>query len=485
MENIDVDAELTPGKVRLMEAQTRVNALVELKRPEIGGGWITAVIELGPSPGENAFRDVMLKRLLKFGKFRSVVKRVRRKLAWLELDLSEMDMDYHWKEVNLADGKGASQQQVQEYIGKMYDNWKPDHSRPLWSVEFIPELENGGSMLLTRFSHVLGDGTAMVKLLNEIIDPHMEDAISKRGLAARRKRKPAFGPLHRGYYMVKGIFDGLTVPLTSRDPKGLLSSGTKTGPSSGKTFSMSEGISLERVKALKEKLGGPGVSTVNDVMMMTLHLTLRSFYEEENAKSRGKFTVAYPVDIRGKKDDAFDQSGEPFNKWSVGYLRMDDVGDRVSTASDRSLVKAFWRQKRVLDKAKYGSAPLVAVSLLNKLTMFMPESNLMQIGLDANDGPTASLSNVIGPTGDVRLAGAKVTHLSFLLHTPVSVYCGLISFAGMVNLNISIEKSLNVEASALTKFWTTSFEKFEAAIDAEAAKHGGYLRRRRGLLDCL
>src|SRR5512146_648058 len=127
---------------------------------------INAVMVLAdPVPFER-YRDLIAQRLLSLPRLRQRVvpaSLIFGTPSW-EMDPS-FDLSYH---IRLAQLYHPDQAGLQALAGRLMP--QPfDPLRPLWQCDFIPHYD-GGSAVITRFHHCIGDGLALLYVLLSLTD---------------------------------------------------------------------------------------------------------------------------------------------------------------------------------------------------------------------------------------------------------------------------------------------------------------------------
>jgi len=438
---------------------------------EGGGVWITSILRLDKNPGFEETRGVILERLTAMPRFRSVVNS---KGIWEEIEISEMDPSYHFKEV-LTD-HSVSLDELHEYVQNMYVNWKPDRGKPLWLLEFVPALENGETCVLMRVNHAIGDGVSQVQVLLNILDPDTDhEKVKPKG--KRKTDMKSFGPINRFLIGTSGFFEGFYLPFVSPDPPNALSRPKGVKPSTVRKFAFSGKIDLEQVKQVKEKLEG---ATVNDVLIWNLGLTLREFFDKvandkDIVEGRKKVRAQFPVSLRGREEPAF-RDGDPHNVVSYGVVTF-----QMKMKTGEGIVDLFWRIKRQNNVTKLSPAPVVALSTVKALASIISVKRVTEIAGEASSLATLQLSSVMGPPSKVKIAGATVNEMDFMLESDAPCYCGLLSYDGKISCSISVDSSVEADPSDVLKFWVPSFQN----IREEVLKREGIIKAKRQRFDWL
>ena len=158
---------------------------------------IVGVWLLQPGITRAALCERIEDKLLKYERFRQKVVQDAMGASWV-LD-PEFDVDRHVLSEKLAHHKGQTERQaLQAHVGELANTpLDPDH--PLWQFHLIDDYE-GGSALVVRIHHCIGDGIALISVMLAITDGGMDPP-------KRKQREPAdpdpgfqcrgLGPRHR------------------------------------------------------------------------------------------------------------------------------------------------------------------------------------------------------------------------------------------------------------------------------------------------
>ena len=131
-----------------------------------------------PVPYE-AVRDIVVNRLLKFPRFRQrVVDDAMVGAAQWEPD-RWFSLDYHLVQATFPEN--GTEAALQRFISELMSQ-PLDPRRPLWQFHFIPRYQ-GGSALITRIHHCIGDGLALIYVMLSMADegpgPRVDEEASR------------------------------------------------------------------------------------------------------------------------------------------------------------------------------------------------------------------------------------------------------------------------------------------------------------------
>ena len=127
---------------------------------------VTGVMVLDRPVTLEAIRDIVVNRLLKFPRFRQrVVDDAMVGTAQWEPD-QWFSLDYHLVQATFPEN--GTEAALQRFISELMSQ-PLDPRRPLWQFHFIPHYQ-GGSALITRIHHCIGDGLGLIYVMLSMAD---------------------------------------------------------------------------------------------------------------------------------------------------------------------------------------------------------------------------------------------------------------------------------------------------------------------------
>lgn len=424
-----------------------------------------------------AFEDVQAiveDRLLRLPRFRHkvVMPEGRGKPRW-ELD-PDFDLSAHVRRIELpAPGDDAALRQV---VNELMSE-PLDYGRPLWCFHLI-ENYRGGSAVMGRLHHCIGDGIALMLALLSLTDlppemvggeaglsddegesfPNPFTALfcrSRAGLEAARQAAERIMPdgmrlmLHpvevlrnTRRWMVGAASAGALGRMTFRsaDPKTVFK-----GPLGvDKRAAWSEPIPLEEVRALEKALGG----TVNDLLLTAMTGGLRRYMLGRDQRPDGiNFRAAVPVNLR-----TLEKMAELGNQFGLVFLALP-----VGIADPLERLAELRRRMRAL---KRSAEPLVVYKLLQMIGRAPKGVQNAVVSLFASK-TTAVMTNVPGPQHTLYLAGKPMRSMFFWVPQAGRVGLGvsILSYAGHVRLGVGTDAGLVPDPEAVV-------EGFHAELEA-------------------
>lgn len=414
-------------------------------------------------------KKVMARRLLPVKRFRQRVSGLTEgRPRWQ--DAGEIDLDAHLERLALPEPGGDVELRalVSELISKPLDP-----SRPLWCFHVIDNYR-GGSALMGRIHHAIGDGIALMLVLLSLADRSPELALaaveeehgaklnpftalfshSRHALAEVRAAaeeimpegmklmlKPAemmaaVNPFSRGVGSLDAL---LRLTLRPSDPKTAFK-GVLGVP---KRAAWSESITVEDVRRLVAGFGG----TVNDVLLTAMAGGLRRYLERSDRVSpKLNFRAAVPVNLR-----ALDKMADLGNHFGLVFLSL-PVGIVDPAARLAEL-------KRRMAALKRSAEPWMAFRILQGLGVVPRALQRLVVSIIATKA-TAVMTNVPGPVAPLYMAGRQIRDIFFWVPQAGRVGLGIsiLSYAGRVRLGVGTDAGLVPDPEVIVDSFTAELE---------------------------
>jgi WS/DGAT/MGAT family acyltransferase len=429
---------------------------------------ITAVLVLEDPMDVETLKELLEERFLGFTRFRQRVRDPDGSPYW-ELD-PHFDLDRHVGRSALP-GEGhraALKERVSELMSDPLDR-----SKPLWEMQLIEDYQ-GGSAVITRLHHCIGDGMALLQVLLSLADeyfdpsrfPDTEDrshllpgvvrgAIKTvQGTVATGRRLLTEGarsltnPSHALRRVKQGLSFGaalskfLSLPRDSDTPlKGEL------GVAQRATWS--EPLDLARIK----RIGHVVDAKVNDVLLGAVAGALRYYFKAQDEPTDEVVVRSLiPVNLR-PPEQAFrlgNRFGLVFLDLPVG---LDDRLERVLTV------------KQQMDEIKASAEAVAALSVLEGLG-YVPLSVEERAVRHLSNKASAVMTNVPGPQEPLHMKGRRVQHI--MPWVPRAGHVGLgvsiFSYDGEVRLGIACDAGLIPDPDVMIDGFQHEFERLAADL---------------------
>jgi diacylglycerol O-acyltransferase len=433
---------------------------------------ISGVMVFGAPMEYERLRATIEYGLLRFDRFRQrVVQSPLGGFYWE--DDPDLDLSYHLQRATLpAPGDQAALQDLASLLASR----QLDFSRPLWQFHLVEDYA-GGSALICRLHHCIGDGLALVYVLLSLTETSPDTRL--RIDQPRLKRRPRQAPLRRlsrpvraaikttqkaSEALVQQCQEMRADPARVADLARTGARGTtalarllllwpdrktvyKGELGVPKRAAWSAPLALEEVKAIGKGLGG----TVNDVLLTAMSGALRRYLQGRGEKVDGlNFRAVVPVNLRQPGTEA-----ELGNKFGLVFLSL-PIGIAEPGARLREL-------KKRMDALKDSLEAPVAFGILTAIGMSPEPVQDIVVNMFGMKG-TGVMTNVIGPRTQLYLAGAPLDSLMFWV--PQSGHLGLgvsiISYAGQVWMGVITDQGLVPDPDTIVAAFYTEFNELVA-----------------------
>jgi diacylglycerol O-acyltransferase len=434
---------------------------------------ITAVLVLEDPMDAGTLKDLLRERFLGFTRFRQRVRDPEGSPVW-ELD-PHFDLDQHVRRSALPGDAG--QAELKERVSELMSD-PLDRSKPLWEMQLIEDYQ-GGSAVIARLHHCIGDGMALLQVLLSLADeyfdptrfpdteerPHLLPGVVRgaiktaQGTVATGRRlltegaRSLISPSHALRRVKQGLSFGaalskfLSLPRDSDTPlKGEL------GVAQRATWS--EPIALARVKHIGDVID----AKVNDVLLGAVAGALRHYFETRDELSDAETVRALiPVNLR-PPEQAFrlgNRFGLVFLDLPVG---LDNRLGRVLTV------------KQQMDEIKGSAEAIAALSILEGLG-YVPLGVEDRAVRHFSNKASAVMTNVPGPQEPLHMKGRRIQHI--MPWVPRAGHVGLgvsiFSYDGEVRLGIACDAELIPDPDTILDGFSREFDRLAAGVLRDAA----------------
>jgi WS/DGAT/MGAT family acyltransferase len=393
-------------------------------------------------------RQVVRDRLLTIPRFRERIVRHRSgRPAWQVDPGFELDRHVVLESIAGDDHEAELSRRIGRWMGEPLP---PD--RPLWRFTLIDGYR-GGSAMVARLHHVIGDGIALMLVLLSLTDLAAEApaagavpdnpfaalfAHAQADLAAVRAATEQVMPegmkllLHpaqalrsAGHLLTVAASAGALgrLVLRRRDPQTLF----KGALGIEKRVAWSHPLPLADLRQIAAAVGG----NVNDVLHAAAVGGLRRYLlRHGEAPERLGFRAAVPVNLR-----PLDEMAELGNRFGLVFLSLP-----VGIADPRRRLLELRRRVRAL---KRSAEPLVTFSILRLLGRVPRPLQRLVVRLLATK-TTAVLTSVPGPQRPLHLAGRRMRDLVFWVPQAGRVGLGLSigSYDGHARIGVATDAGL-------------------------------------------
>lgn len=404
-------------------------------------------------------RRLVEERLLIYERFRQRVTDLTGTPTWRSDPHFDLGAHVHRAGLPAPGGKAAIEELVSDLMSTPLDL-----SKPPWQFHLVEDFD-GGSVLIVRLHHCLGDGIALIHVLISMADEYFDperplpdygreprsggllgsllkpvgEAVTTAGRAVSGTISGGIGVIQRPAKVLDWARQGMSVGAAASKIALLPSdSASRFKQPAGvvKRASWSAPIPLGRVKAVGRSVD----AKLNDVLMAAVAGGIRRYFEAHAEPTDGvEVGAAIPVNLRSPAD-AFDLG----NVFGLAFLSL-PVG--IVDARER-LVEI----KARMDRIKSSAEPAVAFSILQAIGAGpkLLHERVVEI-LSAK--VSAVLTNVPGPPERLHLAGSPISRLMFWVPRAGNIGLGvsIISYADEVMLGIATDARMAPDPEALVR----------------------------------
>ena len=427
-------------------------------------------------------RSVYKRRLVRFDRFRQrVVERGFPISTPQWEDMPNFDIDQHIHQVALPapHDEAALTALINDIASSPLD-----HEQPLWQVHVVDDVE-GGSALIMRYHHCIGDGTAMMAVIQRLYDttPDAWSRTMPAGAANIKRRRvdrvlaPSLDTIERAarkaLATARSAVDVVAHPQQVLDKAAfiiqgagmlvaeLLKSSDPQSPLKGE-FGMRKHVAWSKAVALKDirAIGAPAGAKVNDVLVAGMTGALRAYLKGRGVDvDHTTVRAMVPVDLRPPE-----RAGELGNEFGLVVLDL-------AVASRDSMARLAATKAR-MDALKRSPEPLAMLVLFNLFGR-----GPKPLGDLANDIFTSKASvvmtNVVGPTKTLYLAGVPIDRMMFWVPHPgkqLGMGISILSYKGMASLAIIADAHLVPDPEAITARFNREFAQMLRRVKEDAVR---------------
>jgi len=436
---------------------------------------IVGVWLLRPGITHAALCERIEDKLLKYERFRQKVVQDAMGASWVTDD--DFDIRRHVLHHRVRRRPGQSERQaLQAEVGELA-NTPLDPAHPLWQFHLIDDYE-GGSALIARVHHCIGDGIALISVMLAITDGGADPP-------KRKRREPADGepgdwladavvkPLSDIAAKAIGMYGGgvaKSMEMLSNPRQGVLGSieMVRTGakvlgdvgamammpddsstllkgkPLGEKVVAWGEPLPLDHVKAIGKALG----CSVNDVLLACAAGAIGDYLREHGDDPTGKeIRAMVPVNLR-----PLEQAWQLGNRFGLAPLVLP-----IGIANPIERVYAV-RARMIELKDSY--QPLLAFAVLAVAGLLIKPVQDALLGLFAKKA-TAVMTNVPGPAVPLKLCGATLRQTMFWVPASgdIGVGVSILSYGGGVQFGLITDRKLCPDPQAIIDRFEPEFEK--------------------------
>ena len=422
----------------------------------------------------DALRERVATKLLKYPRFRHKVVHDVLGANWVED--ADFDVGRHVVAGRLARRRGQSARAaLQARVGALATT-PLDPAHPLWQFELIEDYE-GGSAIIARIHHCIGDGIALISVMLSITDgggepPRRQRRRAPDGEDADWLSDAVIKPLTDVAVKAIGMYGGgvaRTMEVLSQ-PRQLLGSidVARTGvqvardlaalalmsddsptrlkgkPAGRKRVAWNEPLPLDQVKTIGKALN----CSINDVLLACAAGAIGDYLRDRGDDPAGKeIRAMVPVNLR-----PLDQAWKLGNRFGLAPLALpigiDNPVERVYAVRAR------------MNEMKGSYQPLLAFGVLAVAGLLAKPMQDALLDLFAKKS-TAVMTNVPGPSTALGLCGSTVRQTIFWVPASgdLGVGISILSYAGGVQFGLITDERLCPEPQAIIDRFAPEFDK--------------------------
>jgi WS/DGAT/MGAT family acyltransferase len=426
---------------------------------------IIGVWLLKPAVTIDAMRERIADKLLKYDRFRQKVVHDAIGANWVADD--DFDISRHALVAPLKRRKGQSERAALQQLCGTLATTPLDPARPLWQFQLVEHYE-GGSAIIVRIHHCIGDGISLTSVVMSITDGGTDPP-------ERHSREPD-DDAHDGDWLADAVLKPLTdltvkaidmladpqVPLLgSRDmlkvgyqvindvaALALLHDDSPTAlkgkPIGKKVVAWNEPMPLDVVKSV-----GKGLNcSINDVLLACAAGAIGQYLRDLGEDPTGKeIRAMVPVNLR-----PLDKAWELGNRFGLAPL--------VLPIGIENPIERVYAVRRRMAEMKGSYQPLLAYAVLAVSGMFIKPVQDAVLGVFAKKS-TAVMTNVPGPAKALTFCGSTLRQTIFWVPASgdVGVGVSILSYAGGVQFGLITDRKLCPDPQRIIDRFEPEFEK--------------------------
>jgi WS/DGAT/MGAT family acyltransferase len=414
-------------------------------------------------------------KLLKYTRFRQKVVQDPMGANWVADE--GFDIQRHVLHEKLKRHKGQSERAaLQARVGDLA-NTPLDAAHPLWQFHLIDGYE-GGSALIARVHHCIGDGIALISVMLSITDGGMDPPTRKKKNEAAEDdgsdwlSDAVVKPLTDIAVKAIGMYGGGVVKSMEvlSNPQQLMGSVdmARTGvqvlrdvaamalmpddsptrlkgkPVGKKVVAWGEPLPLDAVKSI-----GKGLNcSINDVLLACAAGAIGQYLRERGDDPKGQeIRAMVPVNLR-----PLDKAWQLGNRFGLAPL--------VLPIGIENPIERVYAVRARMNELKGSYQPLLAFAVLSVAGLLIKPVQDTLLGLFAKKA-TAVMTNVPGPAKPLTFCGATLRQTMFWVPASGDIGMGvsILSYGGGVQFGLITDEKLCPDPQHIIDRFEPEFEK--------------------------
>jgi WS/DGAT/MGAT family acyltransferase len=434
---------------------------------------IVGVWLLTPAITLDALRERVSDKLLKYDRFRQKARLDLVGATW-ETD-DHFDIAHHVLPASLHRAKGQSEREALQALCGELAATALDPDRPLWQFHLVNGYE-GGSALIARVHHCIGDGIALISVMMSITDGGSDPP--------KRRKRAAEESAHEGDWLADAVLKPLTditvkaigmygggiaksMEMLANPQSGALDM-AKTGyqvihdvaalavmaddsptalkgkPGGRKVVAWGEPMPLDAVKVI-----GKGLNcSINDVLLACVAGAIGEYLREQGDDPTGKeIRAMVPVNLR------------PLEKaWQLG--NRFGLAPLVLPVGIANPIERVYAVRQRMNELKGSYQPLLAFAVLAMSGLFIKPVQDAVLGMFAKKA-TAVMTNVPGPAVPLKFCGSTLRQTMFWVPASgdIGVGVSILSYGGGVQFGLITDEKLCPHPQAIIDRFEPEFQK--------------------------
>jgi len=457
------------------ERMSRVDTAWLRMDNEVNLMMIVGVWLLQPALDYEQLVERVAAKLLRYDRFRQKV--VQDAVGAMWVDDADFDIHQHVVRERLVRRKGQSEREaLQALCGKLATQ-ALDPKRPLWQFHLVERYE-GGSAMIVRIHHCIGDGIALTSVVlsiadggneppsrkargksddqghgdwlsDSVIQPLTDIAVKALGLTgegvarsvhALAQPQELLGSVEMARVAYQVLGDVAALALMSDDSPTRL----KGMPDGKKRVAWNEPLPLDAVKTV-----GKGLNcSINDVLLSCVAGAIGQYLRDRGDDPSGQeIRAMVPVNLR-----PLDQAWQLGNKFGLAPL--------VLPIGIHNPIERVYVVRRRMSELKGSYQPLLAFAVLAIAGLMIKPVQDAILNLFAKKA-TAVMTNVPGPAKPLHFCGSTIRQTMFWV--PASGHIGvgvsILSYAGGVQFGLITDSGLCPDPQAIIERFQPEFDK--------------------------
>jgi diacylglycerol O-acyltransferase / wax synthase len=352
-------------------------------------------------------------------------------------------LDHHVERLDLPAPSGTAE--LEGLIGTLLSR-PMDLTRSPWHLYLVDGLP-GGTALISRIHHCMGDGFALMQLLLSLADA--DEGAPEAEMPRKGEPEPTAGAPARLANFARLARDDVQalghLLLLSFEPESHIR-GRLGGE---RRVAWSRAVPLSRVKAIGRARG----ATVNDVLMTAVSGALRRYLAARgDAVDDLTLRAIVPVNLRPPEEAIDLEHGNWFG------LIFVDLPVCCALPGERAS-----RLKATLDRIKASQEAIVSLGVLAALGRAPEAVEHVLDGLFARKGSLV-VTNVPGPRTRLRLAGAPMKDMMFWAPHSGGLALGvsILSYAGHLRVGVRSDAAVIPDPQTLAAHFEEELDVLES-----------------------